>query len=179
MGEKVMPYFCSGSHKFGRSIMRWSEATKLSLSHMMTFFSSFFFFFYWKNWLIYNNVQPKYSCSIYLDNTSLSPIQTLSFHTIPISHRSTISCNSKPTAYYTANNSKPSTPVLNLISDSGHNSQFLLPTVPRRKTITEDSHSRRMRRREKGKKNRDAAGKQKERKARPAWKQREGGQEPK
>lgn len=120
----------------------------IGLIHMTTYFSAvfFFFFFYWKNWLIYNNVQPKYSCSMYLDNTSLSPIQTLSFHTIPISHLSTISCNSKPTAYYTADNSKLSTPVLNLISDSGHDSQFLPPTVPRRKTITEGSHSRRMRR---------------------------------
>lgn len=78
------------------------------------------------------------------------------------SNLSTISCNSKPTAYSTADNSKLSTPVLNLISDSGHNSQFLLPTVPRQKTITEDSHSRRMRMREMGKKGCSRKAKRKE-----------------
>lgn len=94
---------------------------------------------------IYNNAQPKPLCSAYLDDISLSAIQTLSFHTSPISPLWTISCNSKQTTYYTADNSKLSTPVLSLISDSGHNSQFLLPTVSRQKTITEDSHSQRMR----------------------------------
>lgn len=94
---------------------------------------------------------PSLQASGQQDNTSLSPFQTLSFHRIPISQLRTISCNSKLTAYYTADNS-----ILSTLS--GHNSQFLLPKGPRQTTITEDSHSQRMRMR---RRERWAAGKKK------------------
>lgn len=109
---------------------------------MMSFFKQFFFNLNKDTilWLVYRNVPPKLTSSVQQDNTSLSPIQTLPFHRIPISLLRTISCNSKLTAYYTADDSKLSTL-------SGHNSQFLLPKGPRQTTITEDSHSQRMRNR--------------------------------
>lgn len=65
----------------------------------------------------------------------------------------------KTTAYYTLYHSKQSPRVLSLISpDSVHDKQFILPTVPERKTISEDTHTQRGRRVVSRKKSNKSAG---------------------